>query len=437
MRNVTTWLIQAWGMFRRELLSLIRQPKLILIMVLGPFAVLLLFGAGYRNDTISLRTIFVAEEIDEIRTLIESYEEEFDDYVEPVGYTSDVLDGRRALEAGEVDLVVVFPPTPLETIRAGSPAEIAVLHNKIDPIQQTAVVIAAEVATAKLNAAIVSEMIAAGQDQARSDRAALESGIEVTEGLAADEVIADEVEVEPAGTSSQLITIEDVQFFLEEGDPRLLAQPFVSDSETILRRPIDEVDFFVPSAIGLLLQHATVSLAALSLMRDRNLGLVEMYRVGPIRSGSILIGKYSAYLVVGLVVGLGLLGVTRYGLGTEVSGALAWAVASIVLGLFAGLSLGFVAALVARSDVQAVQFAMLVLLLGLFFGGFFLDLDNLRSPFRDIAWLLPVTFTIRLLQDVMLRGVAPDLRDVGGLVAQTAVYGLVAWRLLVRQLRVR
>ena len=37
----------------------------------------------------------------------------------------------------------------------------------------------------------------------------------------------------------------------------------------------------------------------------------------------------------------------------------------------------------------------------------------------------------------MLRGIAPDLRDIAGLVAQAAVYGLVAWRLLVRQLRVR
>lgn len=436
MKSRFAWLIQTWGMCRRELLSLIRQPKLILIMVLGPFAVLLLFGAGYRNDTISLRTIFVAEDAEEMRALIESYEAEFDDYVEPAGYTTDILDGRRALEAGDVDLVVVFPPTPLEEIRSGKPAEIAVLHQKIDPIQQAAVVIAAEVATAKLNAAIVSEMIAAGQEQARSDREALDSGIEATEGLAADEVIPDEVEVEPAGTTRQLITLDDVEFFLEEGDPRLLAQPFESDTETILRRSIDEVDFFVPSAIGLLLQHATVSLAALSLMRDRNLGLLEMYRVGPIRSGSILVGKYSAYLVVGLIVGFGLLGITRYGLGTEVSGAIGWAVGSIVLGLFAGLSLGFVAALIARSDVQAVQFAMLVLLLGLFFGGFFLDLDNLRPPFRDIAWLLPVTFTIRLLQDVILRGASPDLLDVAGLIGQTVVYGLIAWRLLVRQLRV-
>ena len=78
--------------------------------------------------------------------------------------------------------------------------------------------------------------------------------------------------------------------------------------------------------------------------------------------------------------------------------------------------------LLCRTDAQAVQYAMSVLLASLFFSGFFLSLDAARQAVaRAIAWLLPVTYGMRMLRDVMLRGTDPDWQQM----AYLAGYGVV------------
>jgi ABC-2 type transport system permease protein len=76
--------------------------------------------------------------------------------------------------------------------------------------------------------------------------------------------------------------------------------------------------------------------------------------------------------------------------------------------LLASIGIGLVLSLLARSDGQAVQVAMLVLLASLFFSGFFLSADRLVGPAVAVTWILPVTWGIRGLQEVMLLGREPE-----------------------------
>jgi ABC-2 type transport system permease protein len=78
---------------------------------------------------------------------------------------------------------------------------------------------------------------------------------------------------------------------------------------------------------------------------------------------------------------------------------------------------------------------MLTLLAGLFFSGFVLDISQLATPYRYISYLLPVTYGIDMLHDVMLRGVAPESSDLIGLGALVGAYGVLAVALLHRRLR--
>jgi ABC-2 type transport system permease protein len=80
---------------------------------------------------------------------------------------------------------------------------------------------------------------------------------------------------------------------------------------------------------------------------------------------------------------------------------------------------------------------MLALLAGLFFGGFFLDLDAFTYPVKLLSWALPVTYGTSLFRDVMLRGNTPSPTDLAGLLATTIAFGVFAWTLLHRQLRTR
>jgi ABC-2 type transport system permease protein len=70
---------------------------------------------------------------------------------------------------------------------------------------------------------------------------------------------------------------------------------------------------------------------------------------------------------------------------------------------------------------------MILLLASLFFSGFFLSIGSMEGPAVWVGWLLPVTYGMQLLRDVMLRG-APLDRD---LVLGLAAYGVAMFTLAV------
>ena len=107
----------------------------------------------------------------------------------------------------------------------------------------------------------------------------------------------------------------------------------------------------------------------------------------------------------------------------------------VFLLLLASLSLGMVLSMISGSETQAVQYAMLSLLAAMFFSGFFLDVSQLATPYRYLSYLLPVTYGISMLQDVMLRGTDPHRFDLIGLGALVVAYGSLAVLMLHRRLR--
>ncbi len=490
-------IVQSSAFVRKELVEIIRQPRLLALLVVGPFALLLLFGAGYGNDDLRMRTEFVGPAGSFYEDAVNEYQDVLERYVDPAGFTSDEAAARADLDRGDVDAVVVFPADPLATVLSGKRAEVTVLHDKLDPIQQTAVEIASRLAVQEVNARVVTAVVGGGQaalrplDQviatvtsaganvasavaAGDDAGAADAAGQVSQAateahglLASTEAVLRELGASdapelrtmldgleqatadadaiaaggtdvPARAASLASTLEDVAQAAPQVaalDPAVLVRPFEASPQNVVRTDIEPVDFFTPSALALLLQHLALTFAALSLVRDRELGLFELLRVGPLSSWEIVTGKTIAYLVIGLVVGVGLLEAAVHLLGVPLLGSLFWVLGAFGLVLLASLALGTLISLISRTETQAVQWSMLTLLAGLFFSGFVLSLDGLTYPVKAISWLLPVTYGIQILQDVMLRGVAPDRNDLLGLGALVVGYGGLAILLLRRQLR--
>jgi ABC-2 type transport system permease protein len=494
--------VQIGGFLRKEAASILRQPRLLLVLVAGPFLVLLLFGVGYDAQTVVLRTAFVGPEGSIYEETLDEFADSLSRYVENSGYSDDVVAAEQRLRDGEIDVIVVFPPDPAAEVLAGEQASITVLHDKIDPIQVTAVEVSARVAIQELNARVLEEVVRRTQEQLVPFQESLATAQDQLTALNDAVGTTDEREVarlleDLAGSASALDTVAGVssELTLEIGgdaatrdglerlaasttrleeeatrlsesgavptgaeldqleanlaeiteigetattiDPAVVVRPFASETESLQREGVSVDDFFAPAAVALLLQHMVLTFAAMSLVSDRMLGLFEVFRVGPVDAGRVMAGKYLAFLLIGGAVAAALVALVVLVLEVPMRGDWTWVAVGIAGLLAASIGLGMVLSLLARSDVQAVQYAMLALLAGLFFGGFFLDLDAFRYPVKIVSWLLPVSYGIRLLRDVMLRGVAPETWDLVGLAATTAGFALAAWFLLRRQLSIR
>jgi ABC-2 type transport system permease protein len=90
--------------------------------------------------------------------------------------------------------------------------------------------------------------------------------------------------------------------------------------------------------------------------------------------------------------------------------------------------------LISETDTQAVQYSMLLLLASIFFSGFFLDLRLMKEPITFLAWSLPATYGIRMLQDIMLRGSSAPPLVFLGIAAIGIVLFLIDWVLLKKKM---
>jgi ABC-2 type transport system permease protein len=186
--------------------------------------------------------------------------------------------------------------------------------------------------------------------------------------------------------------------------------------------------------IILLLQHLSVTFASLSIVRERRSGIMELFRVAPLTALETLLGKFLSYLLFEIILAAIITGLAVWVLKIPMLGRWADYASALVIVIFTSLALGFLISLISQTDTQAVQYSMLVLLASIFFSGFFLDLRLMWEPMTVVAWSLPATYGIRMLQDIMLRGELPPAAIFLGISAIGIGLFLIDWLLLRRHM---
>jgi len=210
-----------------------------------------------------------------------------------------------------------------------------------------------------------------------------------------------------------------------------LGDPAVNPAQAYVR-------FYTPAVLALLLQHMMVTLAALSLVRERLQGTIEVFRVSPLTAIQVLIGKYLGYTVMSaLILGV-LLPLMIFGLGLPFPLAQLGNFALIALLItLASLGWGFLISAVVGSDSQAVQFSMLLLLMSVFFSGFFIPLKSFIAAINYVANILPVTHGIQSFQQILLLNQAPPLITYLWLAGIALVSFVLSWLIFRRQFQRR
>jgi len=206
-------------------------------------------------------------------------------------------------------------------------------------------------------------------------------------------------------------------------DPQVLVQPLQGTTELAVSDVDDVADWYAPAAVILMLQQFGIAFGALSYVRDRQTGIDDVLRVAPVGSTQGVVGKYIAYLLVGGILGAVLTAALVTVLDVPLAGSIGQVAVVMALVLFASIGLGMLVAFVSSRDAQAVQYTMIILLATLFFSGFLLSTGRMQGVAAYVPWLIPATYGMTMLRDVMLRGSDLDPDMLGGL----AIYGGVVF----------
>jgi ABC-2 type transport system permease protein len=212
-------------------------------------------------------------------------------------------------------------------------------------------------------------------------------------------------------TREQIIELEEMVETLSELPPDVLISPLQRRYENVRGTSLDVMSFYAPGVLMLILQHISITLGALTLVRERMLGAFELYRVAPVSMLHILIGKYIGYTLLVLTMSAILVGLMVWGLGVPFLGSAIELALLLLLVALASIGVGFMISVVSQSDSQAVQLSMLSLLMSIFFSGFFLPLEHFSSFVRVIGAVIPLTHGITGAQDILLRGSSVDVSN--------------------------
>jgi ABC-2 type transport system permease protein len=186
--------------------------------------------------------------------------------------------------------------------------------------------------------------------------------------------------------------------------PEDIVSPVRETYNNLRGAPYPLVVYYTPAVLALLLQQLAITLGALGLVRERQMGAFEMFRVSPLRFSHMLLGKSVAYILAVTACGLvltGLLALLRVPM--PAAHPLQYGLLMVLL-VAAATGIGFLVSTVSATDSQAIQLTMLLLLLSIFFTGFFLPIVGFALPAWLIAFLLPMTPAIMGFRDLLLWG---------------------------------
>lgn len=379
---------------RKELIQVRRRPGAFFSLVLGPFLIMAVFGLGFTGTRNPLATAIVIPPGLNMSTDAAHYQQLVGPALSVVSVTSSADQPLADLAAQKLDLVVVAPADARAQITNGKQATIAVYINQLDPISAAYAGSIAQAMNQKINQEILSKAVAEGQSFAI--------------GQGSDVIANIPPEVVAAPTTVQLNNVAP-------------SQPSV-------------VGFAAPAALALMLQHMAVTLTALSFVRERLSGAMELIRISPVNSLELVLGKYIGLGLVSVVIAaisvvllVGVLGVPMLG------SALALG-AVIALLILASLGLGLIISVVSDSERQAVQLALLLLLASVFFSGFVLPVNQFHEGVQLASYALPVTHGIHLLQDIMLRGETSEWQ-LAALAGLALLFMVITVVLVRRQMR--
>jgi ABC-2 type transport system permease protein len=370
--------LSLYNVMRKELIQVLRDRRMIVMLVIAPVIQLVIFGYALDLDVDHIPTVVCDQDhTPESRELIESFfaEGTFTHVV-----TVDDPDATHAaLESGTAAAALVVPRGFAERrARADSP-EVQVLVDGTDALR-------AQVAVNW-----------AGQF----------------------------LRLHGVGNESEIMSPDAAS--LGAGAPLV---PRIRYNQR-LKSPI----YMLPGVITTLLMNVTAIVTAMGLSRERETGTLEQILVTPIRPSILLAGKCLPYVTFGFVDTLAVLLLGSLVFDLPLAGSFGVVAFGAFLYLFSTLGIGIFIASVSSSQQQAMLGAIAFMLPAMLLSGFMSPISSMPSWLQPFTWLNPMRHFLEIMRACLLKGAT--VADLGRQLLALTVLGAGILTLSVMRFRKR
>ncbi|KGD79681.2 mannose-1-phosphate guanyltransferase [Tatumella morbirosei] len=180
----------------------------------------------------------------------------------------------------------------------------------------------------------------------------------------------------------------------------------------------------IPGIIGSILSTTLILMTALAITRERESGAMENLLISPVTAPEVILGKITPYVLVGGFQSLMILWFAVYLFNIPVLGSFSLLFLVLVIYIFLCLCIGIMISSVAKNQLQALQLSSFYFIPSVMLSGFISPFISMPVWAQMVGSCLPLTYFIRLIKAVMLKGytmaeLLPELLSlavIGGLV---------------------
>lgn len=198
---------------------------------------------------------------------------------------------------------------------------------------------------------------------------------------------------------------------------------------------LESEKFNVPGLIGLIMQNITIMLTAFALVRERERGTIEQLVVTPIKSAELILGKLAPYVLIGFFDFLLILTLGVFWFHVPVSGSLSLLVELASLFLLCALAVGMFFSTVAKTQLQAMQMALMFILPSVLLSGFMFPREAMPKVVQWFGAIVPLTYFLQIIRGLMLKGAHAE--HMSGDILALTVFTVVVIALATARFRKR
>lgn len=163
---------------------------------------------------------------------------------------------------------------------------------------------------------------------------------------------------------------------------------------------------FVPGVMSMVLMLICTMMTAITIVKEKEIGTMEVMLVSPVQPLKIVIAKAVPYLLLSVVNICSILLLSVFVLHVPVNGSITLLLLESILFTLTSLALG----LLISTGTDSQQTAMFISLTGMFLptimlSGFMFPIENMPLPLQIISNLVPAKWYYIIVKSVMIKGV--------------------------------
>ncbi|HET7618053.1 MAG TPA: ABC transporter permease [Vicinamibacterales bacterium] len=194
--------------------------------------------------------------------------------------------------------------------------------------------------------------------------------------------------------------------------------------------------FMVPGVLALLLLLITANLAAMGIVREKELGTLEQLNVTPLRRWELIVGKLLPYGAIAVVDVLLVTAVAIFWFEVPLRGSFWLLFGMSLLYLLCTLGLGLFISTISDTQQQAMMTATFFFLTPMIYlSGFIFPIENMPRVIQYATYVIPLRYFLVIVRGIFLKGLGLEL--LWPQAAAMTAWGVVVLALAVARSRKR